>query len=61
MTLKDFVLDAVAKTPSPQVYGEVCDLMVASVKKQGGSEESAVMAAEFYLTEIKKKFPSIKL
>ena len=61
MTLRQFVLDTVAKTPSPQVYGEVCDLLVSSVKKQGGSESDANMAAELYLTEIKKKFPSIKL
>lgn len=62
MTLQEFVLDTVAKTPSPQVYGEVCDLLVASVKKQSGSEEAANMAAEYYLTEIQKKFPNdIKL
>lgn len=62
MTLQEFVLDTVAKTPSPRVYGEVCDLLVASVKKQGGSEEAANMAAEYYLTEIQKKFPNdIKL
>lgn len=61
MTLQQFVLDTVAKTPSPQVYGEICDLLVASVKKQGGSETAQIMAAEYYLTEIKKKFPSIKI
>lgn len=60
MTLHEFVLDAVAKTPSPQVYGEVCDLVVASVKKQGGSEEAQMMAAEIYLIKIREKFPELK-
>ena len=62
MTLQELVLDTVAKTPSPQVYGEICDMLVASVKKQSGSEHAAMYAAEYYLTEIQKKFPNdIKL
>ena len=60
MTLHDFVLDAVAKTPSPLVYGEICDLVVASVEKQGGSKEAANMAAEIYLIKIREKFPELK-
>ena len=55
MTLKELVMDTVAKTPHFNVAGEIADLLYSKVEKVSG-KDTAYMAADMYLAEINRKF-----
>ena len=55
MTLKELVMDTVAKTPHFSIAGEIADLLYSRVKQVSG-DDTAYMAADMYLAEINKKF-----
>lgn len=56
MTLKELVEKTVQRTKSLQESSEIVELLVQTVKRQTGDKHVAMMAAESYLFECRKKF-----